>query len=448
MQTHPFPLRIPESPRAVIDTLKAAGFEAFAVGGCVRDTLLGRTPEDWDITTNATPEAVRSALEAVNMKVVDTGLQHGTVTAVTGSEAVEVTTYRIDGPYRDGRRPEGVTFTADLEGDLARRDFTINAMAGDGAALVDPFGGRADLEAGIIRAVGVAEQRFQEDGLRVLRALRFASKLDFCIEAETADALRRCAPMLEKIAGERIRKELLGLLCGSGAGRVLREYYPILSVVIPEIIPSVGFKQCNYHHIYDVWEHTIRAIEAETADPVVRFVMLLHDLGKPHTFSLDAKGTGHFYGHGERSCQLAADILERLRMDSATRDRVLLLVKYHDSDVLATAPSLKRWLRRLSWDGLMQLLAVKRADNLAQSPEHSRQAELDALEAALRALRDEAECVVQPAQLAVSGNDLMALGLPQGPKIGRILEALLEAVTDGTCENDREDLLALAAQLM
>jgi len=320
-------------------------------------------------------------------------------------------------------------------------------MACDGALLVDPFGGRADLQARVIRAVGVPEVRFREDGLRVLRALRFAAKLDFQIELETADALRRCAPMLEKIAGERIRKELLSLLCGPGAGRIVRDYTDILSVIIPEIIPAVGFDQHNRHHIYDVWEHTLRAVEAAPPDPVVRLVMLLHDLGKPPTFSLDAKATGHFYGHGEHSRRLAAGILDRLHMDAATRDRVLTLIKYHDSDVLATPPSLKRWLRRLGREGLMQLIAVKRADNLAQSPAHSRQAELDALEAAIDALEAE-PLILRPADLAISGVDLLALGMPQGPQLGRVLETLLEAVTDGACENTREALLTLARSML
>ena len=288
-------LAIPEGVRVLLERLEAAGYEAWCVGGCVRDALLGRTPEDWDVTTSALPE---ETMAVFGDQALPTGLKHGTVTVKTGDGPVEVTTYRLDGAYRDHRRPESVAFTASLEEDLARRDFTVNAMALDlRRELRDPFGGRADLARGLLRCVGDPDRRFQEDALRILRGLRFAAALGLEIEPGTAAAVRRNREGLRDIAAERIQVEFFKLLPGKGAAAVLRGYPEVFGVFWPELLPMVGFGQRNRHHCYDVWEHTLHALDAVPGDVVLRCAMLLHDVGKPACFTLDEKGVGHFYGH-------------------------------------------------------------------------------------------------------------------------------------------------------
>ena len=429
---------LPERVEEILRRLEAAGYEAWCVGGAVRDTLLGRVPGDWDVTTNAPPGRV---LELFAPHAAPTGLQHGTVTVSGGGGWVEVTTYRRDGTYSDSRHPDQVEFTGSLEEDLSRRDFTVNAIALNRRGEVrDPFHGREDLVRRVLRAVGEPERRFREDALRILRGLRFASKLGFAIEPDTAAALRRCAPLLEKIAVERIQAELSGLLCGDGAAETLLAYPDVLGVFLPEILPCVGFDQHSPYHCYDVWEHTARSVAAVRPLPVLRYTMLLHDLGKPGSFQLGEDGRGHFYGHWRKSVELGDRILQRLRVDNHSRKQILTLVERHDCDLALNPRSVRRNLARYGEETVRLLLEVKRADNLAQAAAYrDRQGLLDEWEALLDGVLAEGSCFSLK-QLAVRGGDLAGLGL-EGPAIGRALQSLLEQVIDNKLPNERAVLL-------
>jgi tRNA nucleotidyltransferase (CCA-adding enzyme) len=354
---------------------------------------------------------------------------------------VEVTTYRVDGAYHDHRRPDAVTFTRSLEEDLRRRDFTVNAMAVDlRGELRDPFGGQADLAAGVLRCVGDPDRRFGEDALRILRGLRFSAVLGFAVEPETSESIHRNRELLGCIAVERIQVELFKLLCGKNAAAVLREYPDVIGVFWPEVLPMVGFDQKNIHHCYDVWEHSIHAVELVPADPVLRCAAMLHDIGKPRCFTVDDAGVGHFYGHGAISTTMADQMLRRLKCATAFRETVARLVDWHDRDIPRTDKSIRRALRLLGEENLRRLILVKRADNLAQAPEfHDRQRELDKGEAILDRLLAEDTCFSLK-QLAVNGKDLIGFGF-SGPEIGRALNALLDQVVNGELPNDREALL-------
>ena len=428
---------IPEQVQEILHRLEDAGYEAWCVGGAVRDALLGRTPGDWDVTTSAPPEAT---LELFAPRALPTGLQHGTVT-VGGGRGVEVTTFRRDGDYLDNRHPDHVEFTSSLTEDLARRDFTVNAIALNlRDELADPFGGQADLAAKILRAVGEPEKRFEEDALRILRGLRFASRLGFAIELDTAGAIHRCAPLLRNIAPERILVEMTGILCGEHAAEVLLDYPDVLGVFMPEILPCVGFDQHSVYHCYDVWEHTARAVAAAKPLPVLRWAMLLHDLGKPAAFALDAEGRGHFYGHWRESVPLGEAILDRLRMDNHSKKTILTLVERHDAPLTLNERSVRRNLSRYGEETLRLLLEVKRADNLAQAePYRDRQALISQWEDLLALVLQSGECFSLK-QLEVKGGDLTALGL-RGPAVGEALNGLLELVIDGKLPNDRGILL-------
>lgn len=432
------PVDIPENVQAVLKTLEAAGHEAWCVGGCVRDALSGRRPEDWDVAASARPE---ETLAVFGSRAEPTGLKHGTVTVKTPGGPVEVTTYRVDGVYRDHRRPESVTFTRSIGEDLARRDFTVNAMARNlRGELRDPFGGREDLRRGILRCVGDPDRRFQEDALRILRGLRFAAALGLEIEPGTAAAVRRNREGLRDIAAERIQVEFFKLLPGKGAAAVLRGYPEVFGVFWPELLPMVGFGQRNRHHCYDVWEHTLHALDAVPGDVVLRCAMLLHDVGKPACFTLDEKGVGHFYGHPAVSRDLADKMLRRLKCGTAFRETVVRLVEWHDKDIPRTDKSIRRALRILGEADLRRLILVKRADNLGQAPAYwDRQQELDKAEEILDRLLAGDACFSLK-QLAVNGRDLLALGL-SGPAVGKALEDLLEKAVDGVLPNDREALL-------
>ena len=432
---------IPAPVGGVLKTLETAGYGAWCVGGCVRDALLGRTPEDWDVTTSARPE---ETMALFGDRAVPTGLRHGTVTVKTAAGGVEVTTLRRDGVYRDHRRPESVTFTASLEEDLRRRDFTVNAMAVDlRGTLYDPLGGQADLEAGILRCVGDPDRRFEEDALRILRGLRFAADLGFALAPETEEAIHRKRELLRAIAPERIWEELKKLLVGRRAPEVLRSALDVTGVFWPELLPMAGFDQRNRHHCYDVWEHTLHALAEVPPEVELRLTMLLHDIGKPNCFTLDDQGNGHFYGHPAESARLAEEMLRRLRADRATRETVVRLVAWHDRIILRTRPAIARALRQLGERDLRRLLVIKRADNLAQDPAYrSMQGELDKAEAILDSLLAENACV-SLGQLAVNGRDLLELGL-SGPEVGAMLERLLDAVLEGELPNSRDSLLDAA----
>jgi len=437
-------MRLPETIEYVLAQLHGAGFAAYVVGGCVRDTLAGCAPHDWDICTAARPEQVHTVFAGGDVR--DTGLQHGTVTLVVDRVPYEITTFRVDGNYSDSRRPDSVSFTDDVTLDLARRDFTVNAMAYSPAdGLIDPFGGREDLNAGVIRCVGEPEERFGEDALRILRALRFASRFGFALEARTAAAVHELAPTLDKIAPERIKAEIDGLLTGADAASVLRDFPDVLGVPVPELLPCVGFDQHSPWHIFDVWEHTWRAVAAAPADPLLRWTMLFHDLGKPRTFSRSADGNGHFYGHAAVSAQMAEDVMDRLRFSNDEHSAIAELVRRHDGVIEPDKRVVRRLLGKLGRTQFNRLLAVKRADNLAQAPElaEPRLAALDALRALADAVERDEDCTGLRS-LAVNGRDLLELGYAPGPALGAELRWLLELVLDDPAKNDRDTLLSLA----
>lgn len=430
---------VPEEVEAVLRRLMEGGFEAWCVGGCVRDLLLGVQPADWDVTTSARPEQVEALFPG---QTHPTGLAHGTVTVCSGAYAVEVTTYRLDGAYRDGRHPEQVTFTASLKEDLSRRDFTVNAMAmGLDGTVVDLYGGREDLKAGLLRCVGNPERRFSEDALRMLRALRFAAVMGFSVEAETAKATHQCKELLRAVSAERIQAELTRLICGRNMGTVLRDYVDVLAVFLPEVAPMVGFDQRNPHHCFDLWEHTIRAMEAAPPDPVLRYALLLHDIGKVDCFTMDNNGVGHFRGHPRRSGEMGEEILRRLRIDNRHRQQILQMVEWHDRPIPPTSRGVCRALSHLGEEGLNMLLQVKRADNLAQA-DQGRQKEIDAVERVWKALAEEGRCLTLR-QLSVNGRDIAELGY-RGPEIGRELRRLLELSASGAVINTRSALMAEA----
>ncbi len=437
-------LYLPQHISRVISALSSAGFEAYAVGGAVRDMLMSAAPRDYDVATSALPDETEAVF--ARERVLETGKKHGTVTLLTSDGGVEITTFRADGEYSDNRHPDAVRFVSGIDEDLARRDFTINAMAYDGKALRDPFGGRRDIAARTIRCVGEPERRFGEDSLRILRGLRLASELEFAIEPETAEAMRRCRALLQNVSAERINTELTRLLCGVGAQRVLLQYPDVLSAVLPEIEPMVGFLQHSPWHSLDVWAHTAAVVANAPAQPVLRWAALFHDMGKPATFSLDESGVGHFYGHASVSRDIAVDIMHRLRFDRASAERIELLVKRHDTPVRVEREALKKLLRRIGAEAARQLLQLGRADNLGQSEAvRHRQAAYDAAEALLEEILAADECFTLK-KLAVNGSDALAVGL-RGAQIGAALNELLDAVVEGRAQNDRAELLALLAHI-
>ena len=442
-------MNIPQGPDEILNRLTAAGFQAYAVGGCVRDSLLGTVPGDWDICTSALPEETEACFS--ELRVVETGLKHGTVTVIFQGVPYEITTFRSDGNYLDHRRPQQVNFVRTLKEDLLRRDFTINAMAvGLDEEIQDPFGGRQDLTDGIIRCVGDPDTRFTEDALRILRGLRFASRLGFSIAPETAAAMERNKNLLSYVSGERIYKELTGILIGTYAQSVLEQYGGVLAAVLPEIQPSMGFLQRNPFHNRDVWQHTLEALGKSRPDPIVRWALLLHDLGKPDCFTLYDRGIGHFYGHPQRSMELAEQILDRFHGDKKTRDTICLLVRDHDREAPATIKNARRWIARYGRDNVRLLLEVKRCDCLAHVDTPKTRARYNNLMEMTRLIREclETERCFSVRDLPVKGGDVMALGVPAGPQVGRILEGLLDDVLDGACPPEREALLERLKQLI
>ena len=438
-------MRIPDDALYILNRLTDAGFSAYVVGGCVRDGLLGKTPKDWDICTSARPEQMQTVF--CGDHVVETGLKHGTLTVVRNHIPYEVTTFRVDGKYTDHRHPDGVFFVEDVRDDLARRDFTVNAMAyHPDQGLVDAFGGQEDLAAGVIRCVGDADCRFGEDALRILRALRFASVLDFDIAPETAAAIHRLYPTMADVAAERIRVELAKLLCGTGVGRILREYTDVITFILPELTACVGFDQKNHHHRYDVWEHTIRAVENVPATETLRLTALLHDSGKPQVFTVDDTGEGHMNGHPKASRDLSEAALLRLKLDNATRDRVLTLIARHDIPLCDEQHHLlTRPLSQLGEEALRQLIEIRTADRIATGtvdPEEVNSTR-ETMLADLEALLASNPCVTLK-DLAVNGVDLATAGLPKGRLMGECLRMLLDLVISGDLNNERSALLTAA----
>jgi len=433
-------MNLPPQVNTAFDLLEAAGYEAFLVGGAVRDYVRDNSPaKDWDITTNALPEQVEEVFAGFHL--IETGLKHGTVTVVIDHEPLEITTYRIDGDYTDHRHPDSVSFTRNLKDDLERRDFTMNALAyNPKTGVVDLVGGKADIASGLVRCVGDPDRRFQEDGLRMLRALRFASVHDMAIEDATAAAIHRNKDLLKGIAAERILVELTKMLCGQGVADILRGFADVLAVPIPELTPMFGFEQHNPHHDKDVWNHTIAVIESISCEPVLRWAALLHDIGKPSCFSIAEDGIGHFFGHADRSTTMAESILSRLRFDNPSKERIVRLVRYHDMPITADRKPIKRLLSKHGEDATRQLIELHKADTLGQSAicRHRLETFEDAC-AVIDELLQEENCFSLK-DLAINGHDMMTLGF-QGPAIGHVLQECLDAVLDERISNEHEALM-------
>jgi tRNA nucleotidyltransferase (CCA-adding enzyme) len=438
---------MPKNVDTAINLLQSAGFEAYAVGGCVRDSLLGKTPNDWDITTSAKPEDMKSVF--INFHCIDTGIKHGTVTVVIDGEPLEITTFRLDGEYEDNRHPKSVTFTSNLGADLGRRDFTVNAMAySKMTGTVDLFGGQNDLKNKIIRCVGDPDRRFNEDALRILRALRFASALDFEIEEKTAQSLLKNCALLGNISEERIAKELLKLVCGKGAKRILTDFAPVLFEILPELQPMYKNSHDNPHHCYDIYEHTLIAVESIDPEPTLRFAMLLHDCGKPAVKKFDENGVAHFYGHQRISAEISAQILARLKVSNKFRDEILFLVSNHDRwELYENTEKMPRYLSKFGLDGVLNLLKVMRADVLAQSPEYRyRLDQIADAEETAKNLAAQKPCL-SLSELQINGRTLMDIGIPQGRKLGAVLAQLLDEVIDGVTKNTQEALTTRAREI-
>lgn len=430
-------IEIPEKAKYIIDTLEDAGFEAYVVGGCVRDSILGRVPQDWDITTSALPLQVKELFR----RTIDTGLQHGTVTIMQGEEGFEVTTYRIDGEYEDGRHPKDVTFTPNLEEDLLRRDFTINAMAyNDRRGLVDLYDGIGDIERKTIRCVGDPMARFGEDALRMLRAVRFSAQLGYTIEPATRDAITKLAGTLEKISAERIRTELVKLLVSDNPYELKEAYETgMTAVFLPEFDRAMQTEQNHKHHCYSVGEHILHSIEEIEAEPVLRIAMLLHDIGKPDSLTVDEAGITHFHGHPVLGESMARDILRRLKFDNDTIDKVCRLVRFHDygNGIEPDERMTRRAVNKLGEDIFPMFLQVSRADTMAQSM-YNREKKLANIAEWSRMydkIKAENQCVSLKT-LKINGRDLIGMGVKPGPQLGQILNALLEEVLDEPTRND------------
>lgn len=433
-------IQLPEKVNMIIQTLQEHGYEAYAVGGCVRDSLLGREPGDWDITTSASPDETKKLFA----RTVDTGIEHGTVTVLLGKEGFEVTTYRIDGKYEDSRHPTEVIFTRNLREDLLRRDFTINAMAyNDTEGIVDIFGGMDDLKRKIIRCVGNARERFGEDALRIMRGVRFAAQLGFSLEKETKEAMTELAPTLEKISAERIQTELVKLLV-SDSPELIREAYHlgVTAVILPEFDEMMRTGQETKYHRYDVGEHTVQAVCNVPPDKVLRLTMLLHDVAKPEMKTVDADGTAHFKGHDIRGEQKAKEILRRLKFDNDTIHKVTKLVRWHDYRMPAEKKNVRKAMSKISAELFPMYLLVKRADILAHSM-YRREEELENLSGLQKCYEEivaDHECVSLK-QLAVTGTDLIGIGMKPGKQIGEVLNELLRIVLEYPEFNNKEHLL-------
>jgi len=439
-------LNLPVPVEKAFKQLESCGFCGYLVGGCVRDFLLGTLPTDFDMTTDATPTEILDCF--ADHRVVETGIRHGTITVIIEGMAIEITTHRIEGDYSDSRHPDAVKFTRNLADDLARRDFTINAMAyHPQKGLIDCFGGAADLKKEIIRGVGDPHKRMAEDALRMLRGLRFAAVLGFALEAETSTAIRQNCGQLRNISAERIAAELSKLICGKNAKAIILTETAVLGVVIPELLPAKNFDQMNPHHCYDVLTHTAVAMATLAPVPRLRWAMLFHDLGKPQTFTRDDAGVGHFKGHSKISEAMARKRLTTLRISKNTVEQVCLLVKYHDTLIDEDKTSVKRWLNRLTEPLFRDLIEIKRGDNLAQAPEYrGRLASLQRLEALLDQVIAEKACFSLK-DLAVNGNDLIGLGIENGTEIGRILKQLLEGVIEEAYQNEKDILIEKAKEM-
>lgn len=435
---------LPEAVQFCIRVLEEAGYSAYAVGGCVRDALLGLTPHDYDLCTDATPEKTACLFSGFSM--VRSGEKHGTIGVVMDSQVIEITTFRTEGGYQDSRHPDWVRFVDNLEEDLARRDFTVNAMAySPKSGYRDPFGGQQDLQNRVLRAVGDPAARFMEDPLRILRGVRFAVRFGLCPELETEQAMTTLAPLMDKLAKERVLDELCKLLPRITAPDLLR-FAPILTAVIPELAPSVGFLQHNPHHAYDVFTHIAHVTAAVPAVPALRWAALLHDVGKPAAFTMDAQGQGYFKGHAALGADMADAILRRLKAPTGLREQVVFLVGHHMTPLDPDKRLLRRRLGQYGEQTVRDLLALQRADYSSKGTGVLQEADtFDQTEALLNQILEEDACFTVR-DLAIDGRDLLALGFAPGPKLGACLDELLQQVQEEVLPNEKEPLLQAAAQ--
>ncbi len=438
-------IKAPEQVKTALRLLQDNGFESYAVGGCVRDCLLGGTPADWDITTSARPQETERVFQ--NYRIIETGLQHGTVTVILEDMPLEITTFRIDGNYLDTRHPKNVTFTRTLWDDLARRDFTVNTLCwNETDGIVDLFGGTADLQKKILRTVGDPDMRFQEDALRILRGIRFASVLGFTLEEETADSILRNRQLLSAVANERIRTEFGKLLCGQNASQILERFHGVVEIFIPELRPLVGCPQNTHYHCFDVFHHTLTALENIPALEIPRLCMFFHDFGKPDCRRTDADGTDHFKGHEQTSAEIAERVLRRLRYDNRTVKTVTERIRIHDTKSAVTKIQAKKLLAKIGVENYCALMDIKLADCRGKAAPHAIDEKLKKMDALLQEILTNCECFSLK-QLAVNGNDLKAVGITDGKLIHNALENLLLAVIEERCPNEKTALLEFAKQL-
>ncbi len=439
-------INIPEYAQKALGLLHAQGFKAYIVGGCVRDAVLGKTPNDYDICTDCTPNVMKKVFEG--LPTIETGIKHGTLTVLIDRQPIEITTFRSDGEYSDHRKPDSVRFEKELSEDLKRRDFTVNALCyNDSEGIVDMFGGISDIQNRIIRCVGKPQERFDEDALRILRALRFSSVLGFSIEDNTSRAIHDQKELLRQISAERIAAELKKLLCGADPARILTEYRDVMAVIIPQLEPCFDFAQNNPHHCFDVYQHICHSVNNIEPDWVLRLTMLLHDIAKPLVHTVDENGIDHFKTHQLKSAELARKITASLKLDNKSRSRIHSLVLEHDNRIPAKKKSVRRFLSKYDQDFFADYLKVRRADTLAQSGYFRKEKlnELDELEAIAKQIAEQELCL-HISDLAVNGNDLINQGL-SNKQIGDGLKALLDAVIEERVENKREKLLAYLKEI-
>ncbi len=430
----------------ILNRLEEHGYMGYLVGGTVRDYLMGKEIGDYDITTNASPQSIMEIFSDKN--VLPTGIALGTVTVIWDNIPCEITSHRADGNYTDSRRPDSVSYQVSLEQDLSRRDFTMNAIAyNPKTGYIDPFNGADDISSKIIRAVGSPNKRFREDGLRIMRGLRFASVHRFDIEEETKKAIFQNKDMLEYISGQRFMEELSKLIIGENFENVLREYVEVVAVKMPELLKMVGFNQLNPHHIYDVWEHTLKAMSYIEAKPLLRLTMLLHDIGKPATFTIDEKGIGHFYGHAPKGGTIAGQLLKKLNLPRHIISKVCMLIRFHYLPSKLTRKGLKLLIGRVGTENLAILFELRVADNAAKSDIGATETETTLIhEAMLRDIVNSGECC-SIRELKISGEDIINEGIPQSPVVGKILRELLDEVLDNIIANKKEDLIIRAVEL-
>lgn len=461
---------IPEGAKYIIDMFTQYGHQAYLVGGCVRDIILGRTPNDWDICTDATPERMELLVHCMNIheeeaegyfqeygifyikkriKTIPTGLKHGTITIMVDDEAFEVTTFRCDGNYSDGRRPDNVSFTKDIVEDLKRRDFTINAIAYGAKGFIDPFNGVDDIKKNIIRCVGNPYDRFNEDGLRIMRAVRFSAQLGFEIEACTRQAMNELVDNLDNVSSERINSELCKIM-NSNYSYLAIIHKNILCKIIPEFKECIDYNQNNPYHTYSLHKHTaVALIEVINPDLIVNLAILFHDIGKPHCCTIDEDSYSHFKGHGRVSAEMTETIMKRLKFDNNTISKVKELVFYHDATFEVSKKYIKRWLNRLGEEQFRRLLKIRIADVKAQAFEYEKEriAKISNIQMLLDEVLQENECFTLK-DLAINGKDLMEHGIPEGKIIGTILNTLLTMVIDGEINNDKDSLLQITNLLL